>query len=132
MSEENVEVVRKLIDAVNEGNVEAAVETFDPEAVFEPLRASVQGTYRGQAGIRDWLADTRENFAAFRLDITDIRDLGDNGVLSAGSLHVQGQGSGVETDVPTAAIATLRNGKVVSLKDYGDRRKALEAAGLSE
>lgn len=132
MSEENIEIVHKSIDAINSGDVKAVVETFDPDATFEPLRAAVQGTYRGHAGIRDWLADTRDNFAAFRLDITDIRDLGDNRVLSVGSLHLRGRESGVETDVPTAAVATLRNGKVVALKDYGDRRKALEAAGLSE
>ncbi len=78
------------------------------------------------------MADTRESFAAFRLDITDHRDVGDNRVLSIGSLHVRGQGSGAETEPPTAAIATLRNGKVVRLKDYGDRRKALKAAGLLE
>jgi ketosteroid isomerase-like protein len=132
MSEENVEVVRKLIDAVNRGDIEAVLETFDPDVTFEPLRASVQGTYRGHAGIREWLADTRESFAAFRLDVPDVRDLGDDRVLSIGSLHVRGQGSGAETEVPTAGLATLRNGKVVRLKDYGDRRNALEAAGLRE
>lgn len=129
MSEENVEVVRKNVDAVNRGDVEAAVETFDPDVVFEPQRASVQGAYRGHAGIREWLADTRENFAAYRLDL-DHRDLGEDRVLSIGSLHFRGQGSGVETEVPIAAIALLRDGKVVRLKDFGDRRKALAAAGL--
>jgi hypothetical protein len=29
-------------------------------------------------------------------------------------------------------MATFRNGKILALKDYGDRRKALEAAGLWE
>jgi ketosteroid isomerase-like protein len=132
MSEENVDVMRRTEEALNSGDDEAVVETFDPDVVFEPQRASVQGTYRGHDGVRDWLADTRENFAAFRLFITERRDLGDDRVLSIGTLRFRGQGSGVETEVPTAAVVTLRNGKIVRLKDYGDRSKALEAAGLSE
>jgi ketosteroid isomerase-like protein len=132
MSEENLEVTRRGVEAVNGGDDDAVVETFHPDVVFEPRRASMQGTYRGHAGVREWLADTRENFAAFRLVITDRRDLGDDRVLSIGTLYVRGQGSGVETEVPTAAIAAFRDGTIVSLKDYGDRSKALEAAGLSE
>jgi ketosteroid isomerase-like protein len=132
MSEENVEVLRRTTDALNRADIEAVVEEFDPHVIFEPLRAAVQGTYRGHAGIREWLADTKDSFAAFRLDVADHRDLGDDRVLAIGILHVRGQGSGVETEVPTAAIATFRNGKILALKDYGDRRKALEAAGLEE
>src|SRR3954462_9653887 len=118
MSQENVEIVRRSEEALNSGNDEAVIEVFDPDVVFEPRRASVQGTYRGHAGIRDWLADTRENFAAFRLIITDRRDLGDGRVLSIGTVRFRGQGSGVETEVPTAAVVTIRDGKIVRLKDY--------------
>jgi hypothetical protein len=32
--------------------------------------------------------------------------------------------------LPIAVIAVLRAGRIVSLKDYGERRKALHAAGL--
>ncbi len=53
-------------------------------------------------------------------------------MLSFGTLHVRGQGSGAEADVPTAALLTFREGRVVSLKDYGDRAEALAAAGLAE
>ena len=36
----------------------------------------------------------------------------------------------METD--TAAISTLHEGRVVEVRNYLDRNKALEAAGLSE
>ena len=67
----------------------------------------------------------------FRLDYTDIRDLGDR-VLAIGTIRVRGRGSGVETNIPTAAIAEYRNGLLWRFKDYGEARLALEAAGLRE
>jgi hypothetical protein len=61
-----------------------------------------------------------------------VRDLGDGRVLAIGMLHIRGRGGGAETDVPTAGIAILEGGKMTRWEDYGDRGKALEAAGLLE
>jgi ketosteroid isomerase-like protein len=99
--------------------------------VFEPLRAPVSGAYEGHEGIRYFLADTAETFDVFRFDYTDIRDLGDR-VLAIGTLHIRARQGGTETDVPTAGIATYRDGRLIHRKDFGDRSKALEAAGLRE
>ena len=41
-------------------------------------------------------------------------------------------GSGVDTRIPTAAIAEYRDGLLWRYKDYGESRLALEAAGLRE
>ena len=132
MSQENVARYREGIETINTGDVEAALSYIDPDVIFEPLRSPVQGAYIGHRGFRAWFADTAENFDSFRIDHTDIRDLGDDRVLAIGTLHVRGKGSGIETDVPTAAMVTFREGRMVSLKDYGDRSAALLAAGLSE
>jgi hypothetical protein len=37
-----------------------------------------------------------------------------------------------KTDTPMAWLLTVRNGRVIEWGLFGDRRKALEAAGLSE
>ena len=103
-----------------------------PTVTFEPVRSSVQGAYRGHAGVREWWADTSETFESFRLELDDLRDLGSDRVLALGTLRVRGQGSGVDAAVPSGSVATIREGRVLALKDYGDRAKALEAAGLSE
>jgi uncharacterized protein len=133
MSQENVETFRRGIEAVEKGDPDSALveELVDPDVVFEPLRAPVSGVYRGHEGIRQFVADTRESFDAFRFDYSEVRDLGDR-VLAVGTLHIRAAGGGPETDVPTAGIAIYRNGGLNHWKDFGDRRKALEAAGLSE
>jgi uncharacterized protein len=133
MSQENVEVFRRGIDALERGDFDAALveELIDPDIVFEPLRAPVSGTYRGHDGIRQFFADTAESFDVFRFDHSEIRDLGDR-VLATGTLHIRARQGGIETDVPTAGIATYRDGRLIHWKDFGDRRRALEAAGLQE
>jgi hypothetical protein len=81
--------------------------------------------------MRQFIADTAESFDIFWFDHPDIRDLGDR-VLAIGTLHIRAAQGGPETDAPTAGIATYRDGRLIHWKDFGDREKALEAAGLSE
>jgi hypothetical protein len=132
MSEENVDIFRRGADAINRGDPEAALEVVDPDLIFEPLRAGVQGAYRGLSGMREFLADTTESFDAFRLDYGEVRDLGADRVLAIGAIHLRGKGSGIETDLQTAGIATYREGRLLHWKDFGEKEKALEAAGLRD
>jgi ketosteroid isomerase-like protein len=133
MSQENVEIFRRGTDALERGGFDDALieEIIDPDVIFEPLRAPVSGTYRGHEGIRQFIADTAESFDVFRFDRSDVRDLGDR-VLAIGTLHIRAREGGIETDVPTAGIATYRDGRLIHWKDYGDKSQALQAAGLSE
>ena len=131
MSQENVGTFRAGEDAINRGDLEAALE-LDPEVVFEPLRAPVSGAYYGPDGIRKFFADTADSFDRFRVEHRDIRDLGDDRVLAIGTMHARVRQGGVETEATSAGIATYRGGRLVRWKDYGDRAEALKAAGLSE
>ena len=48
MSEENVEVVRRFIDAINRGDVDAWAAVVAPELEFQSLFVGIEGrTYRG-------------------------------------------------------------------------------------
>jgi ketosteroid isomerase-like protein len=131
MAHENLETAHKWIDAINRGDVETLLSLCDPEVTFEPVRSSVQGAYRGHAGVREWWTDTNETFETFRLEVDDLRDLGRDRVLALGTLRVRGQGSGVDAEVPSGSVAKFSEGRILALKDYGDRAKALEAAGLT-
>ena len=67
----------------------------------------------------------------FQVEYADVRDLGDR-VLALGTLRAVGKESGVETEAPYTVVVTFRNGLVTHFIDYGDRDRALEAAGLTE
>ena len=84
----------------------------------------------GPEGMRRFLADTADTFDLFKATYTDIRDLGDGRLVAIGTIRMRGRGSGVESDVASAAIVEFRDGLLARYKDYGDARLALQMAGL--
>lgn len=132
MSHENVELFHRGNTAINRGDVEYAMRHSTEDVVFVVARSAVEGPFVGHEGVRKFFADTAENFELFQVRIDDVRDLGDDRVLGIGTIHIRGRGGGVETDIPMAGIATYRDGKLSRWEDFRDRRRALEAAGLSE
>src|SRR5581483_6073435 len=110
MSQENVDLFQRNVEAFNRDDIESWIATYHPDATFAPISAPVAGVYRGHAGIRRWLADNRETFETFRVNYADIRDLGADRLLVIGTIHLRARESGIETDLATAAIATWRDG----------------------
>lgn len=131
MSQENVEAFQESVAAVNRGDWETVIRLMDPEVVFIPLRAPVQGDYVGHDAVRRFVQDTRETFDVFRCEYPDIRDLGER-VLALGALRIRGRGSGLETEVPSTIVVSFKAGLMTHFQDFGDPQKALAAAGLSE
>jgi ketosteroid isomerase-like protein len=132
MSQGNIEALRAGYDAINRSDLDAVLGLVDPEVVFEPLRAPVSGAYYGLGGIREFFADTAESFDRFHVEAPEMRDLGDGRVLAIGTMRARVKQGGVETEVTSAGIATFRAGRLLRWKDYGDKARALEAAGLRE
>jgi ketosteroid isomerase-like protein len=131
MSQENVELFRRGIEAFRRGDVEGILDTISEDVVWIAARSSVEGAYHGHEGIRRFLADNSENFELFEPGFDELRDLGDR-VLAFGRFRIRARASGVETTFPVAGIATYRDGKLVRWEDFRERGLALEAAGLSE
>jgi ketosteroid isomerase-like protein len=130
-SPDHIETFLRGVDAINRGDVTAVLETVDEDTVFEPLRAQTEGAFVGPEGMRRFLADTAETFDLFKALYPDVRDLGDERLVAIGTIRMRGRGSGLEDDVPSAAIVEFRNGLLVHYKDYGDARLALQVAGLA-
>ena len=130
MATQSVELFLRAMDAINRGDAEGLVALCDPEGVVEARRSSVEGPYRGHDGVRRFIADNAESFETFRVSYPDVRELDDGRLLAIGTIRIRGRGSNIETDVPTAGIATFRDGLFFHWKEHGDAEHALEAAGL--
>jgi uncharacterized protein len=134
MSEENVEAVKRGIEAFNREDVEGILEELDAEVEFQATLQVMLGgaatVYRGHEGIRELLRDLDSAFAELHIGITEIRDLGER-VVGIGRIRGRGKESGAEVESPYGIVVELKNGKGVQVSDYLDPQEALEAAGLS-
>ena len=135
MSQENVEIVRRGVDAYNRRDVEAILEDLDPEIEWHPaILAPLEGkatVYRGHEGVRMWVRDLDDVFDEIHAEYSEVRDLGEQ-VVAIGQIRMRGTGSGAETESPLASVTDFKNGKAIRFRTYLDPRQALEAAGLSE
>ena len=128
MSQENVDVLRASIEAFNRGDFEGVLRCLDPEVRFEH-RLGVAGSFVGIDGV-GWLADLFEHFATGQVHCPDIRDLGDR-VLALGTVRAW-EGEWRRDRVAVHGRGQVQGRPRYRFTDFGDRDKALEAAGLSE
>src|SRR6478672_896322 len=131
MSQENVEVVRMAVDAVNRGDIQEVLAFIDANAeLHSAIIGGAEGNvYRGHDGFRRWYAETEATFEELRTELTEFRELGDR-VVGLGHIYARGRESGAELDSATGWVFTLRNGKVLKAEGFLSPDKALKAVGL--
>ena len=132
MSEENVELYRRGIEAFNRRDLEAFLALADPDVVgISRVLAIEGGSYRGHDGTREWWRDLLGVFPAFRIEVVWVRDAGDLTVSELrNSAHGEGRAAPLEDFV--WQVSEWRGGRVVRWQMYESEQDALEAAGLSE
>jgi ketosteroid isomerase-like protein len=133
MSQENVELVRRGLDAFSRGDLEAILDDLSGEFEFHPSGRfmDTQRVYRGRSGFVDFWGAFRAAWEEITVSIERIEDLNDR-VLTLGTFHGRGRGSGVEVDSETAWLHTVKDGLIVHLRSFATWKEALEAAGLRE
>jgi ketosteroid isomerase-like protein len=133
MSQENVEAFKRAIQAYNRRDIDAFLEEIDPEVewhgALQALLESEATVYRGHEGVRQWVRDIDEALADIRLELPEIRDLGDR-IVAIGRLLARGKASGAETESPFGCVVEWKNGKATRLLSFLSQAEALEAAGL--
>jgi ketosteroid isomerase-like protein len=74
MSQENVEIVRRVLEAFNDRAVEGAIGLSHPDCEWHPFRAQLEGmVYRGHEGLRQFVRDMEEDWEAFRIELSGGR-----------------------------------------------------------
>lgn len=123
--------------AANRRDFEAHLVAFDPEVevTFDVSAAEgfvppdLGGLHRGhQDYLRVWEAGVEA--IDLRVDYDEVVDYGDR-LLLCGRQIGRGRTSGIPVDQPLFQIITMRRGLGVRSEQFTERRRALEAAGLS-
>ena len=130
MSQENVEIVRRVYEAAASRNSEAVFALYDPEVELDSSRLGL-GVYRGHEGLRSLFREWHEAWGSIEYSYEELIDAGE-AVIAVVTRHARGRASGVETKQPFTLVWTVRGGKVVRVAWFLTRAEALEAAELSE
>jgi ketosteroid isomerase-like protein len=136
MSQENVEVVRRVIEAHDRGDFATVLAAYDPGIEWHLARAlagfDFEPVYHGHEGVR---AFWRQWFAAWEtasFKYEEFIDAGDS-VVTILSQRMRGRTSGIELEWNSyAQVWTIQDGKIVRVEFFPTRSEALEAAGLRD
>ncbi len=130
MSEENVEVARRVIEALDRWDIPAAMKDSTTDFAFDFSRSlsPEQGVYG-----RDDIPQFAEDFAGiwesvrFEPEFIEAGDL----VITPITTYSRGR-DGIELPTRFAWLWSFRNGQVQRITFFQDGGEALEAAGFSE
>jgi ketosteroid isomerase-like protein len=132
MSQENVEIVKRLIDAFNRRDVDGFAEITTADFEWITSMAAVEGeVFQGREGIETYFGHMRDAWEEFLIIAEDYRDIGDR-VLLLGRLEARGLASGVPVSTPLDILYDLRDGKISRMHSHLDHDEAMRAAGLEE
>ena len=131
MSQGNVQLVERAVEALNRRDVEAFLQNAEPEVVQDWSRAMgpQQGIYRGEDEVARFLQSWWDAFDESVIIVDELIDAGDQ-VVTAFHGRQRGRSSGIEVEGPGAVLLwSLNDGKIVAATLYQERDDALEAVG---
>jgi ketosteroid isomerase-like protein len=135
MSQENVERARRGYEAMNRALVEGGDlslfvrEAYDPEIVME--MGTLEGTIRGHEGVERFMRGQASIIEDLRSDVEELIDAGDKVVVQL-RLSGRAKNSGLPFEVRILHVLTLGDGKLLHLRLFNSRDKALKSVGLAE
>ena len=132
MSQENVEIVRAAINALDRGDIDAALKDAASDFVFDfsrsvGLEAGVYKLDQMRTFFGRWVGEMWESS---RFEADEFIEAGDL-VMTPVTNLLRGR-DGIEVQARGAWVWTFRDGSVARITFYPERQDALEAAGLAE
>ena len=134
MSQQNVETVRRAVEAFNEFGFDALSTSdlvTDDIEFHEPPEQPAPRVTRGREEVRALAQEFDAAWEEHQSEAQEIRVVGPDQVLLISVERFKGR-DGIALEAPFAAILRLRHGKIARWQAFWDKLNAFEAAGLSE
>jgi ketosteroid isomerase-like protein len=129
MSQENVEIVRRVYDALTRGDLDAAFREMHPDVEMKFERAPGAGTLRQREAVKGFLEDYLSAFDSMVFEPEELLENGDQ-IVALVTRRARPRGSSGDMVVRNGHIWTVRDGTILSMSSFPDPEKALEASGL--
>jgi ketosteroid isomerase-like protein len=132
VSQENVEVVKRLYDAWQRNGFGVVPALMDPDIEYvNPPYAVEPGTRRGYEGFALAAKNIRNVYPSRRFEPLDFYDARDRVAVRV-RVVARGVGSSVEVDAERGYAFEVRDGRVVRFAWFNELVEALKAVGLEE
>jgi ketosteroid isomerase-like protein len=130
MSEENVQIVLRMYEALGRGDAEEALAHIDPGVVIDASHRVDGRVGHGREELVAIVAEWLTTWDDWRQEIEEVHDLGDR-VLVIETQRGRGKGSGADWKGRFGMLYDVRDGRMTRWTIYDDLSEALKAAGLS-
>jgi ketosteroid isomerase-like protein len=135
VSEENIDMVRRLYDAAARRDDVTPFEVYAEDIVFDISNSrrvllAMKPVYHGHDGVRQYWRETTSAFGQIDFEVEELIDAGDR-VLAVIREREIGRTSRAPVETTHLAVFTLSGGKIIQMRVFDDREQALEAAGLA-
>jgi len=132
MSTENVEFVKRAIDAYNRRDFNAMRGMNNPDVQLDwsASRGLEAGVYEGPDEVLAFYRGFLEMFDEVEIVPDRFIDVGDSVVVPNTAL-LRGR-DGIETTARSAFVFEIRNGLIARIRLYQETQEALDAVGLRE
>jgi ketosteroid isomerase-like protein len=132
VSRQDLELVRSMLETLNESGVEAALDRIHPdfEGITPPELSPEPDTYRGHEGIRRYFAGFEGVMDEVRWEADELIEAPDERVVAGIRLVTHSVATGLELELPVWQLCTVRDGKILRIEGFAKREDALRAAGI--
>jgi ketosteroid isomerase-like protein len=131
-SEQNVEIVRRLAERINAGDIDGMLRLISPEIEYRTRENEPDaGVFRGQEEFAKFADSWLGAFDEYQVEIYEYIDAGEY-VVVPGRARGRGRTSGIAVDAEETWVWRIRDGKAVECCEYANKAEALEAVGLIE
>ncbi|TMK40476.1 MAG: nuclear transport factor 2 family protein [Actinobacteria bacterium] len=131
MSQQNVEIVRRVYDALNRREWDAALRETHPDFEMTTQRGPDAGTLRPRQAVQRFGEEYIAMFDSMVFEPKEFLEHGDQVVVLV-TRRARPRGGSVDIVVRNGHLWTVRDGTILSMKSFPDPEEALKAAGLKE
>jgi ketosteroid isomerase-like protein len=128
------EVVLRIFDAINRGDIEAAITETAPDVIvdFSASHSPYHGVYEGREAVGKFWSDWLGAWEQLHWQPEDLREAPPGRVVLVNHLTGRGAGSGIEIDARGGHVWEVEHGKVRRMKLFQSGVEARRAAGLDD
>jgi ketosteroid isomerase-like protein len=131
ISKQNVEIVRRTMDAYNTRDLPAYFDMLSESVRFRSRFSAMGRVYRGHDDLRRYFAELDEVWSRYEMRVLRLVPAGRQ-VAALCHLYAVGRESDLQVEENSAIVFTLEAGKIVRIDAYPTHAEALDAVGLRE